>query len=130
MATKIITAKSQMRAAQSFSFFSIISVLVPPVILIWIAASIFVYAAVANHPNPRVVSFLTHSGYRFYGLVGGLVAVLNFSPQLAKWAGGGMQLVLIIWVIAFLVVVPLGVRDILSAKNEPWKDFTLETDDE
>jgi hypothetical protein len=130
MATKIITAQSQMRAAQSFSFFSIVSILVPPVILIWIAASIFVYAAVANHPNLRVRDFLTHSGYRFYGLVGGLVAVLNFSPQLAKWAGGGMQLIEIIWVIAFLVVVPLGVRDILRAKKEPWKDFTLETDDE
>lgn len=130
MATKIITAQSQMRAAQSFSFFSIVSILIPPVILIWIAASIFVYCAVANHPNVRVREFLTHSGYRFYGLVGGLVAVLNFSPQLTKWAGGGMQLIVIIWVIAFLVVVPLGVRDILRARKEPWKDFTLETDDE
>ena len=130
MATQIITAQSQRRAAQSFSFFSIFSILVPPVILIWIAASIFVYAAVANHPNPRVRDFLVNSGYRFYGLVGGLVAVLNFSPQLAKWAGGGLNLALIIWALAILLIVPLGVWEILKANKEPWQDFTLETDDE
>ena len=43
MATKLITAKQQMRAAQSFAFFSSISVILLPAIipmLLWIAASV------------------------------------------------------------------------------------------
>ena len=128
MATKIITAQQQMRTAQSFSFFSIIAVLIPVLIPIWIAASIFVYAAIAHHPNPRVCDFLTYSGYRFYGLVGTLVAVLNFSSYLSNLVGGGYNLIFIIWALAILIVVPLGIRDILRAKREPWQDFIVEVE--
>ena len=126
MPTKIITAKQQQRAAQSFAFFSSIAVLVPVLIPIWIAASIFVYASAAHHPNEKVCHYLRFAGYRFYGLVGALVAVLNFSPQMAKWVGGGMNLAIIIWIISILVIIPLGVRDILRAKNEPWQDMPVE----
>lgn len=131
MATKLITAKQQMRAAQSFAFFSSLSVILLPAIipmLLWIAASIFAYCAVACHPNQRVQAYLTVAGYRFYGVVGSLVVVLNFSPQLAKAAGGWINLILIIWVISILIVVPFGVRDILRAKREPWQDMQVETE--
>lgn len=131
MASKLITAKQQMRAAQSFAFFSSISVILLPAIipmLLWIAASIFAYCAVACHPNKRVQSYLTIAGYRFYGVVGSLVVVLNFSPQLAKAAGGWINLILIIWVVSILIVVPFGVRDILRAKKEPWQDMQVETE--
>ena len=126
MVEKLITAKNQRFAAQGFNFFSCIAVMIPVLIPIWIAASIFVYASSACHPNPKVCDFIKYGGYRFYGLVGGLVAVLNFSSQMAKWVGGGLNLALIIWALAILVVVPLGVRDILRAKNEPWQDITIE----
>lgn len=129
MAIKIVTAKQQMRAAQSFPFFSSIAVLIPVLIPIWIAASIFVYAAAACHPNPKVCEYIKYSGYRFYGYVGALVAVLNFSSHLAKMAGGVYQLAAIIWVLGILVVVPLGVRDVLRARNEPWQDAEIECDD-
>ncbi|MDP2248141.1 MAG: hypothetical protein Q8J65_08415 [Nitrosomonadales bacterium] len=129
MSIKTITAKQQMRAAQSFSFFSSIAVLIPVLIPIWIAASIFVYAAAACHPNPKVCDYIKYSGYRFYGLVGALVAVLNFSSHLAKMAGGVYQLVAIIWVLGILIVVPLGVRDVLRARKEPWQDMEIESDD-
>lgn len=126
MAEKLITAKNQRLSAQGFNFFSCIAVMVPVLIPIWIAASIFVYASSAYHPNPRVCEFIRHGGYRFYGLVGALVAVLNFSSQMAKWVGGGWNLALIIWGIAILVVVPLGLRDILRAQKAPWQDMTVE----
>jgi len=128
MAKNIITAKQQQRAAQSFSFFSCIAVLLPVLIPIWIAASIFVYAAVAHHPNQKVRNYLVPAGYRFYGLVGALVATLNFSPQMAKWVGGGMHLAIIIWIIAILIVIPLGVRDIARANKEPWLDMQVEAE--
>jgi hypothetical protein len=131
MDTKILTAKQQMRAAQSFSFFSSLAVIFLPAIipmLLWIAASIFVYCAVANHPNARVGEYLRYSGYRFYGVVGGLVILLNFSPQLAKAAGGWPTLILLIWVVSFLIVVPLAVRDILRAQHEGWQDMQIEVE--
>ena len=65
----IITAKEQMRAAQGFTFFSCLAVLLLPLaipLFIWVAASIFMYAAAANHPNPKVCEYITQSGYRFY----------------------------------------------------------------
>jgi len=126
MATSIVSAKQQMRSAQAFAFFSSIAVVIPVLIPIWIAASIFVYAAIANHPNQRVCDYLVPAGYRFYGLVGTLVVILNFSSQLAKWVGGGLNLIFIIWALAILIVVPLGVRDILRAKHEPWQEMQLE----
>ncbi|HEY8355472.1 MAG TPA: hypothetical protein VIK69_10730 [Methylophilaceae bacterium] len=132
MATKIITAKQQMRAAQTFTFFSILAVLLMPTIipmLFWIAASIFVYAAAAHHPNPRVCEFLRYSGYRFYGVVGSLVVLLNFSPQLSKAMGGWIPLALVIWAACILVVVPFGIRDLIRARKEPWQDIEIESDE-
>ncbi len=128
METGIVSAKQQMQSAQAFAFFSSIAVLIPVLIPIWIAASIFVYAAIANHPNQRVREYLVPAGHRFYGLVGILVVILNFSSQLAKWAGGGLNLSLIIWVAAILIVVPFAIRDILRAKHEPWQEMQLETE--
>jgi hypothetical protein len=131
MATKVITVKQQIRAAQMFTFFSIIAVLLLPAIipmLLWLAASIFVYAAACNHPNPKICDYIRFSGYRFYGVVGTLVVILNFSPQLAKMAGGWPHLMGYIWLGCFLVVVPLGVRDLLRAKNDSWQEMNVEVD--
>lgn len=131
MVTKVITAKQQQRSAQSFAFFSSLAVMLMPAIipmLLWIAASIFAYCAVAHHPNPKVRSYLTPAGHRFYGVVGTLVVLLNFSPQMAKWVGGWWQLGIIIWAASILVVVPLGVRDILRAQKEQWQDMTINTE--
>jgi len=131
--TKTITPQQQMRAAQGFTFFSCIAVLLMPLVipmLLWIAASIFVYAAAANHPNPKICDFIKYAGYRFYGLVGTLVVILNFSPQMAKAVGGWPQLFGVIWLASLLIVVPLGVRDIMRAKNEPWQDMTVEVEND
>lgn len=131
MATRLITARQQRRAAQSFNFFSCSAVLLMPAIipmLLWIAASIFAYSAVAHHPNPRVREYLTPAGHRFYGLVGSLVVVLNFSSQLADWVGGWWQLAALLWAISILVVVPFGIRDMRRAQGEPWQDMTVETE--
>jgi len=128
MATKTITAAEQRRAAQVFSFFSAIAVFTVLPIAIWIAASIFVYASVAHHPNPRVVEYLRPSGYRFYGLAGALVVVLNFSSQMAKWVGGAWSLFGLIWLTGLLVVVIPAIFDILRANKETWQDITVEVE--
>lgn len=133
MVTKVITAREQMRTAQAFTFFCCIAVLLMPLIipmLLWLAASIFVYAAAANHPNRKICDFIRFSGYRFYGLVGLLVITLNFSQQMAKAAGGWPHLLVLLWVLSILIVIPLGVRDILRAKHEPWQDLPVEVEHE
>lgn len=141
MPVKIITADQQRRDAQIFNIFSGAAVVLMPLvvpILLWIAASIFVHASIAHHPNMRVREFLYPGGYRFYGLVGALVVVLNFSGIMSKWFPGVLNIGPLhlpmfwvwVWVVGLLVVVPLGVRDILRARQENWQDMTVETEHE
>ena len=84
---KLISAAQCRRSAQIFIIGSIIAVLVPPLLMVWIAASIFAYASVAHHPDMRVREYQRWAGYRFYGLVGTLVVVLNFSGEMKDLAG-------------------------------------------
>lgn len=139
MPVKTVTAASQRRDAKLFNIFSCAAVGLMPLIiptLLWIAASIFVHASVAHHPNPRVREFLYPGGYRFYGLVGALVVLLNFSPQMSKWVPGVIPMGPLhlpmfwvwVWVAALLVVIPLGLRDILRANKENWQDMTVEAE--
>jgi len=54
--------------------------------------------------------------------------VLNFSSQMAKWAGGAWSLAFILWGLGLLVVVVPGIRDILRANKEKWQDMTIEVE--
>jgi hypothetical protein len=126
MPVKTITAAQQRRDAQIFNVLSCAAVFLMPLVIPWIAASIFVHASIAHHPNLRVRESLYPGGYRFYGLVGALVVVLNFSSQMAKWVGGGLHLLVLVWLVSLAVVVPLGVRDILRARRENWQDMIVE----
>lgn len=123
---KLISAAQCRRSAQIFIIGSIISVLIPPLLMVWIAASIFVYASVAHHPDMRVREFQRHAGYRFYGLVGTLVVLLNFSGAMKDWVGGGMNLMFTVWAISLLAVVPLGIRDLVRISRENWQDIMVE----
>lgn len=125
MAETILSSRQQKLSAQIFNIASIASVLIPPLILLWIATSIFIYAAVAHHPNPHVREFLRPAGFRFYGLVGSLVVVLNFSGLMRQWMGSASSVWLTVWAVSFLVIVPFGVRDILRASRESWPDMQV-----
>ncbi len=138
MPAKLITAAQQRRDAQIFNVLSCIAIVFMPIVvptLLWIAASIFVHASIAHHPNHRVREFLYPGGYRFYGLIGALVVVLNFSGIMSKWVPGVIPLGplhlpmfwILVWLTGVLVVVPLGVRDILRARREHWQNITVET---
>ena len=139
MPVKTITASQQRRDAQLFNQLSCVSVLLMPLIiptLLWVAASIFVHASIAHHPNLRVREFLYPGGYRFYGLVGALVVVLNFSGIMSGWIPGvfnfgPLHLPMFwvwVWVVSLLTVLPLGIRDILRARREPWAEMSVEVE--
>lgn len=132
MPVKTITAAEQKRAAKLFTQLSCAATVLMPLIipmLLWIAASIFVHASIAHHPNQRVRDFLYPAGYRFYGVVGTLVVILNFSPQMSKWVGGWLHLGVIIWVSSLLIILVPGIRDILRANKENWQDMTIEVEE-
>ena len=123
---KLVSAAQCRRSAQIFIIGSMIAVLVPPLLMVWIAASIFAYASVAHHPDIRVREYQRWAGYRFYGLVGTLIVVLNFSGEMKDLLGGGMNLLLTVWALSLLVVVPLGIRDLIRIQRENWQDMMVE----
>ena len=140
MPVKAITAAEQKNAARLFNICACVAVALMPLIipvLLWIAASIFVHASAAHHPNQRVREYIYPGGYRFYGVVGSLVVLLNFSPQMSKWVPGELNFGPLhlpmfwplVWVLSMLVIIPLGVRDILRANRDNWQDMTVEVEE-
>lgn len=90
----------------------------PPVML-WLAASIFVYAMIAHHPNPRVRHYNKWAGYRYYAVVGSLTILANDIAHLPTGWGG-------VWALFILALVPWSLYDIWKAGREDWQDIELE----
>lgn len=93
-----------------------------PPLMIWLAASIFVYASIAHHPNERTRHYHRWAGYRFYGATGAMVVF----GQLIYELFGGWNGLMGVWALLFLVVVPWGLYDIWRAAKETWQDMTIE----
>lgn len=128
--TRHISALEQRRTAQRFTVFSCLAVLSLPLLIpmfIWVAASIVMYAAAAHHPNPRVAQYVRLAGYRFYATFALLVIMGFFGFILAEWMGR-LNVILFVWLIAVLLVVPLGVRDWVRAHKEHWQAITVEVE--
>jgi hypothetical protein len=139
---KTITATSSRFSARLFNYLSIATTLVSaslytlgsfmtdkkmaflplamslPPVMIWVAASMFVYAAIAHHPNLRVRHFNKWAGYRYYAIIGLLVVVANDAAHLIGWGG--------IWVFFVLSLVPWSLYDIWKAGREEWQDTVIE----
>ncbi|PKO71707.1 MAG: hypothetical protein CVU23_05860 [Betaproteobacteria bacterium HGW-Betaproteobacteria-17] len=93
----------------------------PPVML-WLGASIFVYAGIAHHPNPRAAHYNKWAGYRFYGVMGSLMVI---GPAIYGLLDGWLGLMLVLG-LAVLIIVPWALFDIYKAAREPWQDMTIE----
>jgi hypothetical protein len=95
-----------------------------PPVMIWLGASIFVYASIAHHPNPLTAHYNKWAGYRFYGVMGSLVVV---GPMIYGLLGGA-QGVLLVLGFAVAIIVPWAIYDIFRAAREPWQDLTIEVE--
>jgi len=93
----------------------------PPVML-WLGASIFVYASIAHHPNPLATHYNKWAGYRFYGVMGSLMVI---GPAIYGLLDGWQGLMLVLGM-AVLIIVPWALYDIYKAAREPWADMTIE----
>jgi uncharacterized membrane protein len=145
-AKRLISASSSRFAAQLFNIITVASLMIslcalllghllaghkigflpfvlslPPVML-WLGASIFVYASIAHHPNSRTAHYNKWAGYRFYGVMGSLVVV---GPAIYGLLGGWQGLMLVLG-LAVLIIVPWALYDIYKAAREPWTDMTIE----
>lgn len=95
-----------------------------PPIMIWLGASIFVYASIAHHPNALTCHYNKWAGYRFYGVMGSLVVI---GPMIYGVLGG-LQGVMLVVGFAVAIIVPWALVDIYRAAREPWQDVTVEVD--
>jgi len=138
----LVTAASCKRSARLFNFLAIVSTLLAasmfglgnliadkklaflpmamslPPIMIWLAASIFVYASIAHHPDLTVRHYNKWAGYRYYAVVGALTI---FSNDLAHLPTGWLG----VWGLFILALVPWSVYDIWKAGKEPWRDIEV-----
>ena len=89
-----------------------------PPIMIWLAASIFVYASIAHHPDLTVRHYNKWAGYRYYAVVGTLTI---FSNDLAHLPTGWLG----VWALFILALVPWAVYDIWKAGKEDWQDIEV-----
>ena len=107
-------------ASQNIAFLPFVLSL-PPVML-WLAGSIFVYATIAHHPNPRTVYYNKWAGYRFYGVMGSMVVI---GAPIYSLVGGWKGLMLVLG-LAVVIIVPWAIYDLYKAAREPWQDITLD----
>jgi hypothetical protein len=145
---RVIPAASSRLAAQLFNLITVVALLLSisallvgkllasqkvgflpfvlslPPVMIWLGASIFVYASIAHHPNPRAAHYNKWAGYRFYGVMGSLVVI---GPAIYGLLGGWQGLMLVLG-LAVAIIVPWALFDIVKAAREPWHDVTVEVD--
>jgi hypothetical protein len=115
-----ISANSARRAAALFNYGNLVAIALPlPLGILWLGVSMVVYAMNRHHPNPRVGYYTQWAAYRFYGMVGFVVA-------LATFYGRGMQDWLITWAVLALILVPWTVYDLVRIYREPWRDTSRE----
>ncbi|MEW6118565.1 MAG: hypothetical protein AB1593_00600 [Pseudomonadota bacterium] len=145
-AKRVISASSSRFAAQLFNILTVVALMISltalllgkllashkigflpfvlslPPVMIWLGASIFVYAGIAHHPNARTAHYNKWAGYRFYGVMGSLVVI----GQPIYGLLGGWQGLMLVLGLAVAFIVPWALYDIFKAAREPWQDMTIE----
>ncbi len=114
---RLIPAHASRSAARYFNYGNLIAVLLPvPLGILWFGASMVVYAMNRHHPNPRVGYYTQHAAYRFYGVVGFVVAIGAFFAT-------GVKTWLITWAIVALILLPWTLWDLWQIQKEVWQDI-------
>jgi len=116
---RVIPAASSRFAAMQMDIGNIVSMLLPPLPVLWFGFSILVYAMNRHHPDPKVGEYTRWAGYRFYAVMGLIIPVGTFFP------GKGIFPWLVAWAIGILVIVPWSVWSILRVRRDHWEDIVL-----
>ena len=118
-----IPAASARRAATLFNYGNLLAILIPlPLGILWLGASMAVYTMNRHHPNPRVGYYTQWAAYRFYGLVGFVVAEATFYNE-------GLMAWLITWAVLAAILIPWTIYDLVRIYREPWQDTIREKEE-
>lgn len=117
--TRVLSGRSSRFAAMQMDLGNLISMLLPPLPVLWFGGSILIYAMHRHHPNPRVGYHTQHAAYRFYAVMGAIIPVGTFFP------GRGITPWLIAWGLGLLVIVPWSLWSIVRIRREHWPDIEL-----
>jgi hypothetical protein len=120
---RIVSGRSSRFAAMQMDLGNLISMLLPPLPVLWFGGSMLIYALHRHHPNPRVGYYTQRAAYRFYGVMGAIIPIGTFFP------GRGITPWLIAWGIGLTVIVPWSLWSIVRIRREPWPDITLPQQD-
>jgi len=119
---QMLTARSCRFAAYLFNIGNIITVLIPPLGMLWIAVSMVIYALNRHHPNEKVGHYTQIAAYRLYGVTGTIVAAAIFIPS------HGINYYLVLWALAALIILPLSLRDLYRIRKDDWCDMEIEAE--
>jgi hypothetical protein len=115
----VISGRSSRSAAMQMDLGNMISMLLPPLPLLWLGGSMLVYALHRHHPNPRVGHYTQRAAYRFYAVMGAIIPIGTFFP------GRGITPWLVAWSIGLAVIIPWSVWSIARIRREYWPDSAV-----
>ncbi len=78
---RIVTGRSSRFAAMQMDLGNMISMLLPPLPLLWFGGSMLIYALHRHHPNPRVGHYTQRAAYRFYAVMGAIIPDRHLFPR-------------------------------------------------
>jgi len=116
---QIVSGRSSRFAAMQMDLGNMISMLLPPLPVLWFGGSILIYAMHRHHPNPRVGYYTQHAAYRFYAVMGAIIPIGTFFP------GRGIMPWLIAWGVGLAVIIPWSIWSIIRIRREDWPDIQL-----
>jgi hypothetical protein len=119
---RIVSAKSARFAAMQMDLGNMISILLPPLPVLWFGVSMLIYALHRHHPDEKVGRYTQWAAYRFYGVMGLIIPVGTFFP------GNGVMPWLIAWGLGIAIIVPWSIWSILSIYRDVWQDIELPTE--
>ncbi len=119
---RIVSAKSARFAAMQMDLGNMISILLPPLPVLWFGISMLIYALHRHHPDEKVGRYTQWAAYRFYGVMGLIIPVGTFFP------GNGVMPWLIAWGLGIVIIVPWSIWSILSIYRDVWQDIELPTE--
>jgi len=119
---RVASGSSARFAAMQMDLGNLISMLLPPLPLLWFGGSMLIYALHRHHPDPRVGQYTQRAAYRFYAVMGAIIPIGTFFP------GRGIMPWLIAWGVGLAVVVPWSLWSIVRIRREDWPDIVLPDD--
>ena len=121
MPKKNMPAQASRNSAKVFDYGNMVVILLPVLIPFWFGASIFVYAMMRHHPNPKVGDHTQWAAYRFYGMIGALIPIGTFFPV-------DIRYYLVTWAVIIAVMIPWTFWALRKINHDDWQDIEYESD--